>query len=141
MQDEVLNNEAVTETNSDIPAAVENPSEEPVAINDNAEPAQESEGAIAAETGLIEPTAPVAEELAPAVASIDPQAEAIKAGMIATGDYHLGRIYQEKVINTHGKTANLIAKIIREAHRVESWTHDEIIAIWDRVESELFGAK
>lgn len=65
---------------------------------------------------------------------------ATKAAIDASGTVHLSAIYKAKVNNTHAKVANLVAKIMSEAQRVENWTHDEAMAIWDRVEAELAAA-
>lgn len=62
---------------------------------------------------------------------------AAKAAIDASGTFHLTTIYKSKVNSTHAKIANVVAEIMSEAKRLENWTHEETIAIWHRVESEL----
>ncbi len=78
---------------------------------------------------------------APAVeAPVDPQVNALKAGILATGNFHLGNTYRKKVDESHAKTANIVLKIMAEMVEMghaTSFTHDEVIIIWDRIENEL----
>lgn len=65
---------------------------------------------------------------------------AAKAAIDASGTVHLSAIFRNKVNETHAKVANLVAKIMTEAARAENWTHDEVVAIWNRIEAELNSA-
>ncbi len=76
-----------------------------------------------------------AQEDAKSPVSLDDGAK--QAGVIAIGNYYLTAIYNKKVNETHAMVANLVAKIMGEAGRLEAWTHDEVMEIWNRVESEL----
>ncbi len=78
---------------------------------------------------------------APAVETpVDPQVNALKAGILATGNFHLGNIYRKKVDESHAKTANIVLKIMAEMVEMghaTSFTHDEVIIIWDRIENDV----
>lgn len=63
---------------------------------------------------------------------------ALKAAIDASGTVHLSAIYKIKVNESLPTTvANIASKIMTEAKRIENWTREETVAIWDRIESEL----
>jgi hypothetical protein len=65
------------------------------------------------------------------------QAEADKAAVLASADYHFKTIYNQEVIVPHNKIAQIISEIVRNTERATHWTFEELKAVYDKVKSEI----